>query len=54
MEIFTHCSFVVRLYQLQQLLQHEAISDSKPVACLLLSLASVYPSSQQVRASLDT
>ena len=54
MEIFVHCSLVVRLYQLQQLLQHGAISDSKPVACLLLSLASVYPSSQQVRASLDT
>ena len=54
METFTHCSLVVRLYQLQQLLQHGAISDSKPVACLLLSLASVYPSSQQVRASLDT
>jgi len=42
------CVKTNKLYQLQQLLQHGAISDSKPVACLLLSLASVYPSSQQV------
>ena len=41
-----------RLYQLHQLLQYQVITDSKPVACLLLSLASVYPSSQQVRFSV--
>lgn len=41
-----------RLYQLHQLLQYQVITDSKPVACLLLSLASVYPSSQQVRSSV--
>ena len=37
-----------RLYQLHQLLQYHVISDSKPVACLLLSLESVYPSSRQM------
>ena len=36
-----------RLYQRHQLLQSHVISDSKPVACLLLSLESVYPSSRQ-------
>ena len=47
-ENILHCLLVIRLYQLHQLLQYGAIHDSKPVACLLLSLASVYPSSQQV------
>lgn len=31
-------------YQLHQFLQYHVLSDSKPLACLLLSLESVYPS----------
>jgi len=30
-------------YQLHQFLQYHVLSDSKPLACLLLSLESVYP-----------
>ena len=39
---------VCRLYQLHQFLQYHVIQDSKPVACLLLSLESVYPHSRQM------
>ncbi|KAF0295090.1 Regulator of MON1-CCZ1 complex [Amphibalanus amphitrite] len=35
-------------YQLQQLLQYHAVDDSKPLACLLLSLQSVYPAAEQM------
>ncbi|XP_037085017.1 LOW QUALITY PROTEIN: regulator of MON1-CCZ1 complex-like [Pollicipes pollicipes] len=35
-------------YQLQQLLQYHVVDDSKPLACLLLSLQSVYPPSEQM------
>lgn len=35
-------------FQLHQLLQYHVISDSKPIACLLLSLESVYPPSYQL------
>lgn len=35
-------------YQIQQLLQYQVISDSKPMACLLLSLEKVFPASYQL------
>lgn len=35
-------------YQLHQLLQYHAIADSKPLACLLLSLENVYPAGPQL------
>jgi len=35
-------------YQLHQLLQYHVISDSKPLACLMLSLQSVYPPAHQL------
>lgn len=33
---------------LQQLLQYGVVSDSKPVACLLLSLANLHPTASQL------
>lgn len=33
---------------LQQLLQYGVVADSKPLACLLLSLANLYPTSSQL------
>jgi hypothetical protein len=35
-------------YQLHQLLQYHAVSDSKPLACLLLSLENLYPAAPQL------
>ncbi|KAK3926901.1 Regulator of MON1-CCZ1 complex [Frankliniella fusca] len=35
-------------YQLHQLLQYHVVSDSKPLACLLLSLESLYPAAHQL------
>ena len=35
-------------YQLHQLLQYHIISDSKPLACLLLSLEAAYPAAFQL------
>lgn len=35
-------------YQLHQLLQYHAVSDSKPLACLLLSLENLYPAAHQL------
>ncbi|CAH1776277.1 unnamed protein product, partial [Owenia fusiformis] len=35
-------------YQLHQFLQYHVLSDSKPIACLLLSLESVYPPAHQL------
>ncbi|XP_072016705.1 regulator of MON1-CCZ1 complex-like [Amphiura filiformis] len=37
-----------RFYQLHQFLQYHVLSDSKPIACLLLSLESVYPPAHQL------
>nr|CAG4641510.1 EOG090X028B [Eurycercus lamellatus] len=37
-----------QFYQLHQLFQYHAVADSKPLACLLLSLESVYPASYQL------
>ena len=37
-----------QFYQLHQLLQYHIISDSKPLACLLLSLEAAYPASFQL------
>lgn len=37
-----------QFYQLHQLLQYHVIRDSKPLACLLLSLEAVYPPSFQL------
>lgn len=37
-----------RLYQLHQYLQYHVFSDSKPLACLLLSIESTYPASNQL------
>eukprot|EP00038_Savillea_parva_P003456 m.125942 g.125942 ORF g.125942 m.125942 type:complete len:657 (+) comp11178_c0_seq1:415-2385(+) len=37
-----------RYYQLHQFLQYHVINDSKPVACLLLSLESAYPPAFQL------
>ena len=42
------CVRTGRLYQLHQLLQYHVITDSKPLACLLLSLESLYPPSRQM------
>jgi len=41
-------------YQLHQLLQYHVISDSKPLACLLLSLESVYPAAGQLALDMLT
>ena len=41
-----HCSF--RYYQLHQFIQYGVITDSKHIACLLLSLESVYPPASQI------
>ncbi|KAL1124722.1 hypothetical protein AAG570_001345 [Ranatra chinensis] len=35
-------------YQLHQLLQYHAVEDSKPLACLLLSLENLYPAAPQL------
>lgn len=40
-----HCN---QFYQLHQLLQYHVITDSKPLACLLLSLENVYPPAHQL------
>nr|CAG4638295.1 EOG090X028B [Cyclestheria hislopi] len=37
-----------QFYQLHQLFQYHAVVDSKPLACLLLSLESVYPAAYQL------
>ncbi|XP_071965710.1 regulator of MON1-CCZ1 complex-like [Antedon mediterranea] len=37
-----------RFYQLHQFLQYHVLSDSKPIACLLLSLEAVYPPAYQL------
>lgn len=37
-----------RLYQLHQYLQYHVLMDSKPLACLLLSIESTYPASNQL------
>ncbi len=37
-----------QFYQLHQMLQYHIISDSKPLACLLLSLEAAYPASLQL------
>ncbi len=37
-----------RLYQLHQYLQYHVLSDSKPLACLLLSIESTYAASNQL------
>lgn len=37
-----------RLYQLHQYLQYHVFSDSKPLACLLLSIQSTYPAANQL------
>lgn len=37
-----------RLYQLHQYLQYHVLLDSKPLACLLLSIQSKYPASNQI------
>ena len=37
-----------QFYQLHQLLQYHIISDSKPIACLLLSLEAAYPAAFQL------
>nr|CAG4651640.1 EOG090X028B [Triops cancriformis] len=42
------CVKLGHFYQLHQMLQYHAISDSKPLACLLLSLESVYPPAYQI------
>jgi len=42
------CVQTGRLYQLQQYLQYKVITDSKPLACLLLSLESLHAPSRQM------
>jgi hypothetical protein len=37
-----------KLYQLHQYLQYHVLSDSKPLACLLLSIQSTYPAANQL------
>lgn len=37
-----------RFHQLHQILQYHIISDSKPLACLLLSLENIYPPAHQL------
>ena len=41
-------------YQLHQLLQYHVIADSKPLACLLLSLESAYPPALQLALDMLT
>ena len=48
------CVRTGRLYQLQQYLQYHVITDSKPLACLLLSLESLYPPSRQMALDMMT
>ena len=43
-----------RFYQLHQYLQYHVIGDSKPVACLLLSLESVYAPARQLALDMMT
>ena len=43
-----------RFYQLHQYLQYHVIGDSKPVACLLLSLESVYKPARQLALDMMT
>nr|CAG4643772.1 EOG090X028B [Lepidurus arcticus] len=42
------CVKLGQFYQLHQMLQYHAICDSKPLACLLLSLEGVYPPAYQI------
>uniref|UniRef100_A0A1B6C0U7 Uncharacterized protein n=2 Tax=Clastoptera arizonana TaxID=38151 RepID=A0A1B6C0U7_9HEMI len=39
-------------YQLHQLLQYYVVSDSKPLACLLLSLENLYPAAHQLAVDM--
>lgn len=39
-------------YQLHQLLQYYTVSDSKPLACLLLSLENLYPAAHQLAVDM--
>jgi len=41
-------------YQLHQMLQYHVIADSKPVACLLLSLEHAYPGARQLALDMMT
>jgi len=41
-------------YQLHQILQYHVIADSKPVACLLLSLENAYPGARQLALDMMT
>ncbi|XP_053377581.1 regulator of MON1-CCZ1 complex-like isoform X2 [Mercenaria mercenaria] len=41
-------------YQLHQFLQYHVLSDSKPLACLMLSLESVYPPAHQLALDMLT
>ena len=39
-------------YQLHQFLEYHVVTDSKPLACLLLSLEGVYPDAHQLGKSI--
>ncbi|KAK9510121.1 hypothetical protein O3M35_004973 [Rhynocoris fuscipes] len=48
-ELLINCLVLTEsYYQLHQLLQYHGVSDSKPLACLLLSLENVYPAAPQL------
>lgn len=49
--LITHLVRTKRFYQLQQFLQYHVFSDSKPLACLLLSLQQYY--SHAIQLALD-
>jgi hypothetical protein len=40
-------------YQLHQLLQYHVLADSKPLACLMLSLEHVYPPAHQLALDMS-
>lgn len=48
------CVKTEQFYQLHQYLQYHVIGDSKPVACLLLSLESVYKPARQLALDMMT
>lgn len=49
--LFSYCIFKVRRGKytaLHQLLQYGVVTDSKPLACLLLSLGNLHPAASQL------
>ncbi|XP_025405563.1 regulator of MON1-CCZ1 complex [Sipha flava] len=48
-ELLINCLVINKMYyQLHQMIQYHILTDSKPLACLLLSLESIYPPAHQM------